>query len=293
MLHPQSRLLQLGLTGFSSGLLLGLMIVLPLRRTLAVIRTEQTLLAVSDEVLPPGAAEGFQHQRPLFRTLPLHQRPLHGLFVGIGGHIHFLHGAGIDAGIVHTGGQGAGSGVEILHLLGLPSALVEPLGQLNRILQGTARVTAHEVRHQILLLAVLLVEPLVLIAEFFVHFDMGLAHVVQHRIHTVLRGHLQLSGNMIFHQFGKKFAALVLHHVVKADAGTDEDLLDTRNGAQLPEEFQVIGMVGVQIGAGLGGKASPVFTKTVLLLLGAGEVAEIGGGPAHVVDVTLKAGVLR
>lgn len=83
----------------------------------------------------------------------------------------------------------------------------------------------HEVGHQVLLLAVLLVQPLVLTLELLIDLDMGLAHIVQYAAHTVLRGHLELAGDMILHQLGKELAALVLEHIVEADAGADEHLL--------------------------------------------------------------------
>ena len=40
---------------------------------------------MADQVFPPGPVKGFQHQSPVLGVLPLEQRPLHGLFVGIFG----------------------------------------------------------------------------------------------------------------------------------------------------------------------------------------------------------------
>ena len=170
--------------------------------------------------------EGLHHQPPLLRPLPLEEGPLQLLLVGIPGHIDLLHGPGIQAGVVHTGGDGAGGGIEVLDLLGLTAGLVQPGGQGDGVVQGAARVGGHEVGHQELVLAVLLVQPLVLLLELLIGPDVGLAHVVQHMAHAVLGGHLQLAADVMLHQIGKELPVLVLQQVVEPDAGADEDLLD-------------------------------------------------------------------
>ena len=142
-----------------------------------------------------------------------------------------------------------------------------------------------------MLLAVLLVQPLVLTLELLIDLDMGLAHVVQYAAHTVLRGHLELAGDMILHQLGKELAALVLEHIVEADAGADEHLLHPRHLPDLAQEHQIVGVVGVQIGTRRGGQAGPAPAHSRLHLLLAGGAAEVGSGAAHVVDVALEAGV--
>ena len=43
--------------------------------------------------------------------------------------VHRRHGPGVQAGIVHTGGEGTGGGVEVLDLLWLAAGSVQPLGQ--------------------------------------------------------------------------------------------------------------------------------------------------------------------
>ena len=121
---------------------------------------------------------------------------------------------------------------------------------------------------------------------------MGLAHVVQGVGHTVLRGHFQLAGDVVLDQIGEKLPAGVLHQIVKADARADKDLFHLGQLPQLPQEHHVVGVVGVQVGAGLRGQTGPVFTQTVLELLLTGGVPEGGGGAAHVVDVPLEARVL-
>ena len=92
-------------------------------------------------------------------------------------------------------------------------------------------------------------------------------------------------------QVGKKLPAGVLHQVVKADARPDKHLFYAGDGPQLAQQHHIIGVVGVQVGAGLGGQAGPVFTHAVFQLLLAGGSAEGGGGAAHVVNIALEAGM--
>ena len=101
---------------------------------------------------------------------------------------------------------------------------IEPLGQLHRILQGTARMGGDEVGHQILVLAIPPVELKILFSEFFIYLNVGLSHVVQSMGHTVLRRHLELARDVVLDQVGKKLPAGVLHQIVKPDAGSDEHL---------------------------------------------------------------------
>ena len=259
---------------------------------LSLVGADEAALAVADQVLPARLVEGLQHQLPVLRLPPLHQRPLEGLVVGRFGDEHRLHGPGIQAGVPHTGGQGAGGGVEVLHLLRHMSLLVQPFSQLHRVLQGTARVGGDQVGHQVLVLAVPAVELKILLPELLIDLDVGLAHIVQGVGHTVLRGHLQLSGDVVLDQVGEKFAAGVLHQEVETDARTDEHLFDPGDGPQLPQQHHIVGVIGVQVGTGLGGQTGPVFAHPVLELLLAGGAAEGGGRAAHVVDIALEARVM-
>ena len=122
---------------------------------------------------------------------------------------------------------------------------------------------------------------------------MGLAHVVQYRADTVLRRHLQLAGDVVLHQLLEEVLVLVLQHIVVADAGADEHLLDLGDLPHFLQQLRVLGVIGVQIGAGLRRKAAAVLAHTALLLLLAAGVAEVGAGAAHVVDIALELGILR
>ena len=93
-------------------------------------------------------------------------------------------------------------------------------------------------------------------------------------------------------QVGEKFAAGVLHQEVETDARTDEHLFDPGDGPQLPQQHHIVGVIGVQVGTGLGGQTGPVFAHPVLELLLAGGAAEGGGRAAHVVDIALEARVM-
>ena len=211
--------------------------------------------------------------------------------MGALGHVHRLHGPGVDLRVPHAGGEGTRGGVEILDLLRLAARLIEEHRQVHRVGEGTPRVAAHQVGHQVLLQAVAAVEALVLLLEPLIDLEVGLAHVVQHPGGAVLRGHLQLAGDVVADQVREELAVVPAEHVVVADAAADEDLLHPGDGPELPQQAQVVPVVRVQVFAGGGGQAGAVLAHAVLCLLLAGGVAEVGGGSPHVMDVALELGV--
>ena len=93
-------------------------------------------------------------------------------------------------------------------------------------------------------------------------------------------------------QVGEKLSTGVLHEIVEADTRPDKHLFYFGNFPELAQEHHVVGVVGIQIGAGLWGQTGPVPAHAALELLLAGGSAEGGGRPAHIVDVALEAGVL-
>ena len=272
-----------------SGRLLGLFSKI----LLALLRPDEALFLVADEIRPLRFLQRLDDERPQLPAPPLQQRPLQRLVVGAAGHIYGRHVAGVDAGVVHAGGDGAGGGVKVLHLLGLVACPVQELRQTHGVRQRAARVGGHEVGHEVLLLVVGLVELLISAPELFKDAKMRLTHVVQHRGHAVLRRHLQLAADVVLHQLAEKVLILVLQHVVIADAAADEHFFHLRELAQPPQKLRVLRVVGVQIFARLGGKAAAIFAAAVLFLPGAGCVAEVGRGAAHVVDIALELRVFR
>ena len=174
-----------------------------------------------------GLQQRFLHQVVILGVAILDQRPLHSLFVGISGNIYPFHGAGIQAGVVHHGGQRRGGGIEILHLLRIVTHFPDVFCQLDGFLQGGAGMAGHQVGNEVLVHTVLLVESKILVHKPVVNCISGLAHFVQHHIGYVLRRHLQLAGNVILHQFFKEGILFVRQQIVKPDTATDKYFFDT------------------------------------------------------------------
>ena len=150
----------------------------------------------------------------------------------------------------------------------------------------------HQIRYQKLLFPSVFVQRIVLLLEPLIDLDMGLAHIVQHRIDAVLRRHLQLAGHMVLYQLPKEGVPFVTEHIVIADAGADEDLFDTRNLSQLPQQRHIIGLIRIQVGTGLGRQTHPFGTDSLLQLLLTAWVAQVGRRAAYIVDVALKSRVM-
>ena len=149
-------------------------------------------------------------------------------------------------------------------------------------------MAGHQIRHQILLRATLLVQLLVLPPELQKHVKVRLSHVVQYRADAVLRRHLQLSRDMVLHQLLKERPVLVLQHIVVPDAAPHEHPLDPRQLPHPPQQLRVLRVVRVQVRARLRRQTAAVLAHTAPLLLLAAGVAEVGAWPAHVVDVPLE-----
>ena len=69
---------------------------------------------------------------------------------------------------------------------------------------------------------------------------MRLSHIVEHAVDTMLRGNLELSGNMIFNKLGEKLTVFVLKHIVKSYAAAHKNLFNTRNFTQAPKQRQIL-----------------------------------------------------
>ena len=68
------------------------------------------MLVPPDEFLPPRKVQRLAHQGVVFGVPRLQKRPLHGLVLRVPGYKDRGHVPGVQAGVVHGGGQGAGVG---------------------------------------------------------------------------------------------------------------------------------------------------------------------------------------
>ena len=73
---------------------------------------------------------------------------------------------------------------------------------------------AHQIGHKILLAAQLFVDAGIPLAELLVHLEGRLTHVVQGVVAHVLRRDLQLTGDVILHQFAEKGIVLIVHQII-------------------------------------------------------------------------------
>ena len=76
--------------------------------------------------------------------------------------------------------------------------------KLHGLLHRTARMGRHEIRHQELILPARFIHLLIAFGKFLIDFMLRFSHHCKHRIRNVLRGYLELSADMILHQFPEK-----------------------------------------------------------------------------------------
>ena len=212
-------------------------------------RADETVFPEADQILAPGLVQRLNDEPALVRPAPLQQRALHVLFVRRFGDVDGLHRARVNAGVVHARADRAGGGVKILHLLGLAAAAVEILREGHGVRKRAAGVRAHEVRHDVLFLIILVVELAVFVHEALVRADVGLAHIVEHGVDAVLGRDLELAGDVVAHELAEERVVIVAEHVVIADAAAHEHLLHAGDLAQLAQQGEVVRVVGVDVRA--------------------------------------------
>ncbi len=151
----------------------------------------------------------------------------------------------------------------------------------------------HQVRHKELLFAKLLIEPVILPDKPLVDRFPRFAHLLQHRVRDVFRRHLELSADMMFHQFPEKGIVSVRQQIVEADPRTDKDLLYAGQRPQPAQQCQIIGVIHFQIRTGLRKKALSVLADPPRHLLLTGRSSEIGRRAAHIMNISFKIFILQ
>lgn len=143
------------------------------------IRLDQTLWPGPDQILATRFDERLFDDVVVFRIRILHERPLLELFLKRLGHVHRLHVARIQTGVVHARRQRARRRIKVLHLLWRVVDLFQVARQLDGVLERAARMGAHQIRHQILVHAKLLVFGVELVDKLKIQLFARLAHLVE------------------------------------------------------------------------------------------------------------------
>ena len=200
-------------------------------------------------------------------------------------HIDGLHRARIEPGIVHRGRERARRRVKILHLLGHVADAVQIFRQLYRVLKLAPRVGGHEIRHKILLHAVLLIQAEVFVAEFQIFAERRLAHVIEHALGFVLGRDLQLAADMVAHKLGEKFFIFARLHIIVAQARADEYFFNALELAQPAQKLQIIAVIRVHRAARARKQTALVAAQARFALLRARRTAEIRRRAADIMNV--------
>ena len=109
----------------------------------------------------------------------------------------------------------------------------------------------------------------------------------------MLRCHTHLSGDVILADFTKELLIRVRHEVIEAKAGSDEDLLHTRQRTHFAEQLYIIAVINLQVFARLRPETFATDTGALRKLLLAGWSTELGGRTTDVEDVALELLILR
>ena len=144
-----------------------------------------------------GFSQRLTHKVAVGGVAVLDKRALQRLLMRAFRRIYRLHGARVDACVIHRGRHRGRRWVEILHLLGVEPHITAKFSQLNGLFQRRPRMRAHQIRHHELLQAELVVYGFELPAKRLVHFVFRLTHHRKHRIAHMFRRHTQLAAHVI------------------------------------------------------------------------------------------------
>ena len=111
--------------------------------------------------------------------MEMYEGSLHLLFFHSFGHIYRLHSQRVHLGIIHAGGQRAGSWIKILNLIGNKTVFLQEQRQFHRVLESAAGMAGYKVRYQILLHSEALIGLLIFSGKFEKDFLRRFMHIAQ------------------------------------------------------------------------------------------------------------------
>ena len=150
-------------------------------------RRNQALFIEADQVFPSSLQQGFLHQVIVLRLLVLKKRSLHRLLMRIMGTSYGRHGSRVKAGIVHHRRYSRGCRIEILHLLWHIAHIPNRFRKCNCILEIRSRMRRDQIRNQVLILTILLIDPFKSLAELIIDSCPRLTHEIKHMVRNVFR----------------------------------------------------------------------------------------------------------
>ena len=146
----------------------------------------------------------------------------------------------------------------------------------------------HEIGHRVLVQMLPLHRALELLHEGVVDLHRRLAHEAQHAVGDVLRRHAQLAAHVVPAQLGQESFVRVRHEIVKTHAGPHKNFLHPGQCAEFAQKLHIVGVVHLQVGAGLRKEALAVPAGAEGQLFPAGRLPELRCRAADVVDVALE-----
>lgn len=119
---------------------------------------------------------------------------------------------------------------------------------------------------------------------------MRLAHFIEHHRRAMLGGDLELAADVVGYKLPEEAVVLILKQVIIAYARADKDLLDLGERAHGAQDIEILGVVGLEPRARLGGKAFLALAKSPALLPSQDGRRKLAVGPPISWIYPLKSG---
>ena len=210
--------------------------------------------------------------------------------------VHWLERVGVETCVESFGAHRHGRRREVLHLFEVEIKFFGDSRQFCHIFLGATWVRRNEVRNDLLLQSVFLVQAVENGLELVEQIERGFAHQVEHFVAGVLRRHFQAARHMEANQFLIVLAihlvhllvAGFVHRKVVAHAAADKRLFHLRHRIHGVVDVEQGAVVGVQIAAWLGVQTRWASAALAPLQVFAVHTIHIGARSAQVADISLE-----
>lgn len=108
----------------------------------------------------------------------------------------------------------------------------------------------HQIRNEILLFSDALCYFVETLLKSLVCLYMRLSHFIENDRRTMLRSDFELSADVIFYKLAHEFVVFILHKIIVAYAGADENSFYSLDLSYFAEHSQILSVVGFKRRAG-------------------------------------------
>ena len=117
---------------------------------------------------------------------------------------------------------------------------------------------------------------------------MRLSHFIKNSGGAMLRSHLELTADVVFHQLTEESVVGIPQHIIISYSRSDKHFFHLWQASDCSENIKILAVVGMQSLARSRRKTFFTLAKTFFKLNKTACISEIGGRTADIVDISLE-----